>query len=393
MKKIILSFLIIILSNTIIGQVDYRWLIEKQDGRLGMIDSLGKEVFTDNFNSLDDNYYNGLVYYSIGSVYDDEAFKIIDWGERGFLDQNGKVVFKLDGWGSFSEGLLNFSNEEGFFYLNTKGEKQLDLQNLSMPEGKEISEIFRFSDGLAMIRIENLNFEDTLTGSDIGYAEYVNLYPGNWFYGFIDKFGKWKVEPTLESATSFNDGISIVQKNKRQYFMNTNGSTSSVLDHPYVNDFSEGFAIVHMEKETSYEVYFIDSKGEKLGNTTFEAARPFSNGLASVQLQDKWGFIDTTGQIVIEPQYYIESSFTEDLAPVSQEVDSLNNSYFIEAFIDTAGNIIIPFKKRVDYGNFRNGIAKGRRFIYTEDNRYTGYYELFYIKKNGEKIWSEVVKQ
>jgi hypothetical protein len=76
------------------------------------------------------------------------------------------------------------------------------------------------------------------------------------------------------------------------------------------------------------------------------------------------------------------------------KVDSSDNSsYFVEAFIDKKGNAVIPFQKHIDYGNFEKGIAQGRRFIYTDGNRYSGYYELFYINRKGKKIWSEIVKQ
>ena len=57
--------------------------------------------------------------------------------------------------------------------------------------------------------------------------------------------------------------------------------------------------------------------------------------MASVQINRKWGFIDSTGQIVIHPKYYIRSNFSEGLAPVSIKVDVTDSkSYLIKAFID-----------------------------------------------------------
>lgn len=46
------------------------------------------------------------------------------------------------------------------------------------------------------------------------------------------------------------------------------------------------------------------------GNTRFEWAESFSEGLAMVTIGGKTGFIDTTGNIVIEPKYEIQGSYS-----------------------------------------------------------------------------------
>jgi len=345
---------------------------------VGFIDSIGKEVFIRKYDILHQEYHSGLVFFQKGK-------------KRGFLDRDGNTVFTdREVWGSFSEEMLPYKDKTGFFYLNIKGKKVIDLKHLKMPERKEISEIFTFKDGLAMVRIKNIGFDDSEDeNSDIGFAENVNLYPDNWLFGFIDKTGNWVIEPTLESGTTFNDGISIVEKDDSTFFMNTKGEFITKLDKN-VGDYSEGYAIVYTDQGN----YFVNKQGKRIGDQIFQRASPFSDGMAAIQIEDEWGFIDTTGKIVIDPKYYVRSDVKEGLAAVSQKVDTIRNGgSFIEAFIDTKGNEIIPFKSNVDYGNFNNGIAKGRRFIYADEKRYTGFYELFYLNKKGEKIWSEIVKQ
>lgn len=91
----------------------------------------------------------------------------------------------------------------------------------------------------------------------------------------------------------------------------------------------------------------------------------------------------------------MRSDFSEGVAPVSLKVNEKGysfNSYIIEGFIDKKGNVIIPFTPHIDYDGFKNGITKGRRFIY-KDKKYTGKYELFYMNRSGDKIWSEIVEQ
>lgn len=348
---------------------------------LGFIDENGKEIYTDTFQILDEEYNSGLVFFQKGS-------------KKGFLDEDGNVVFESENaWHSYSEGLLKLEDDKGFHYLNTKGNAEIELSTLDLPEGKEIASISDFHDGLALVIIQNIGTEDDRDGgSDIIFDESVNLFPGNWLYGFINKNGKWAILPTLESATSFSDGVSIVDKDDHTFFMDTNGQFTK-LDYNAVGDYSEGFAIVYTEDDSCY---FINKKGTRIGKWKFKSANKFSEGYASVELNNKWGFIDTTGTVVIEPQYYLGSDFREGLAPVSLEVKEKGyrfDSYFIQTFIDKKGKAKFPFEKHVDYGGFISGLTKGRRFIHTNDNEYTGTYELFYMDKNGKKVWSEVVKQ
>jgi len=39
----------------------------------------------------------------------------------------------------------------------------------------------------------------------------------------------------------------------------------------------------------------------------------FSESLAAVKIGDKWGYIDTTGKLVIQPQYDMVNGFSEEL--------------------------------------------------------------------------------
>lgn len=48
---------------------------------------------------------------------------------------------------------------------------------------------------------------------------------------------------------------------------------------------------------------YIDRTGKIVIPLKFDGARNFSEGLAAVKVEDKWGFIDETGKVVIEPQF------------------------------------------------------------------------------------------
>ena len=52
----------------------------------------------------------------------------------------------------------------------------------------------------------------------------------------------------------------------------------------------------------------------------FSEVKNFSQGLAAVKLDDKWGYIDKTGKVVVKPQFSEAYSFSERVAGVT--VDS-----------------------------------------------------------------------
>jgi hypothetical protein len=390
MKHIISILFLFFLPLIIYGQENNRWFIEKADGKSGFIDSTGTEIFTGKYEMLGQHYNSGLVLFKRN-------------GKWGYLDVNGKVIFYTDNFGQFSEGLLASEKKGKYVYLDTKGKTAISLENIGLPKGKKISKIFSFSCGLAMIIIKDIGFNDESdANSDVVYSEDVNLYPGNWYYGFINNKGEWQIPPTLSSATSFIEGVSMAANDSISFFMDTKGQVITVLNCHIgeiwtevgsdASDYSEGFAIVYDKDGNSV---FINLKGQRLTETKFERANPFSDGMACVQLEDAWGFIDSTGNIRIPPKYYVRSDFSEGVAPVSLKIDETGyflNSYFIEGFINKVGETVIPFQPHVDYAGFKNGLTKGRRFIH-ENKKYTGYYELFYMNRKGEKVWSEIVKQ
>ena len=51
----------------------------------------------------------------------------------------------------------------------------------------------------------------------------------------------------------------------------------------------------------------------------YEWSTDFSEGLALVRLENKWGFIDKNGQIIIPLEYEEAGIFYEKLAPVEKD--------------------------------------------------------------------------
>ncbi len=100
----------------------------------------------------------------------------------------------------------------------------------------------------------------------------------------------------------------------------------------------------------------------------------FSEGLAAVSKNDKYGFINAKGEFVIEPKYDWANSFSDGLAVVSLDGKS--------GAIDKAGKTIIPFEYEF-LGSFQNGFATAARPTNDAEN-YDRKYGL--INKQNEVI-------
>ena len=109
-------------------------------------------------------------------------------------------------------------------------------------------------------------------------------------------------------------------------------------------NFSEGLAVVKLNGKYG----FIDKSGKEVVPPKYENGGSFSEGLAVVELNGKWGFIDKSGKEVVPPKYEDVRYFSEGLAIVE-----LNGKW---GFVDKSGKEVVPLKYDGVW-NFREGLA------------------------------------
>ena len=68
-----------------------------------------------------------------------------------------------------------------------------------------------------------------------------------------------------------------------------------------ISGFDEGLGLV--QTESGYG--FIDTTGKMVIPPKYLEVKPFYEGLAAVRVGDKWGFIDRSGELVIPPPFPI----------------------------------------------------------------------------------------
>jgi len=103
---------------------------------------------------------------------------------------------------------------------------------------------------------------------------------------------------------------------------------------------------------------FIDKTGQvKIRLEPSRAARSFSEGLAAVSVNGKWGFIKPDGQFAIPPQFGAVEDFSEGLALVTNATaDRYWKKDTLFGYIDTSGRFVI--EPRFNWASsFSEGLA------------------------------------
>jgi hypothetical protein len=307
-------------------------------------------------------------------------FRITVNERDGFIDSTGKVIIKPKYetlHKSIGEGLIAFSENKKWGYI--------DL-NENVVIKPTFTECGVFSNGLALAVDENKKV------------------------GFIDKSGSWQIEPIYDWATGFNKDLAIAQivfkdqKDELLYdlnaelvgVINVNGKEVIPFKYNYAEFDAPGFTedlIVLSEqglstvfdragKKLFYKSYhigkyfdgkalcydmdsnryfFIDKLGVEVGNFTgsFKSIGAFSEGFAAAKSNyGSWGYIDTTGQFIIPPQFDMVGKFSGGLAKIK-----IGDKY---GFVNKVGEKVIPtvYDDASDYDEGLAFVKLGQRVGY-----------------------------
>lgn len=177
-------------------------------------------------------------------------------------------------------------------------------------------------------------------------------------FGYIDVTGRVVVTPTYRKAEPFSDGLGLVE-GAYAGFINGGGVPVIGVDQPGPGEayrsFSDGVA--PFRKGSKWGL--IDRTGRVILEPRFADIGRFSHQRAVVRVgsEDQWGigkrgFIDPRGEVVIEPIYNEALDFSDGLAAVN-----LKSVYGEWGFIDPAGKMIIQPRFHRAY-SFYDGLAR-----------------------------------
>ena len=190
----------------------------------------------------------------------------------------------------------------------------------------------------------------------------VDLLPKKaWFgrYGYVNRMGKYVLEPQYEEAQPFSDFLAAVKKDGKWGFIN--GEGKFVIEPRFENAFlfSDGAAAV----EENGKWGFVNRSGKYLVQPKYESAGIFRQGLAAVRWESKWGFISKDGEMVVPPKFDQVYFFSEDRS--GAQVNGL------WGYIDRTGTFTVP-PKYAEALPFSQGLAAVNVGGHREDNEFTG---------------------
>ncbi|MEM1220671.1 MAG: WG repeat-containing protein [Bacteroidota bacterium] len=191
--------------------------------------------------------------------------------------------------------------------------------------------------------------------------------PRKW--GYINTQGEMLIEPQfdyimgspsyeqeIDFAYSSTTGYTVVNKTLRKAVMDSVGA------YYYCPGFSQWIGIKKMNGKAG----FIDKAGNVVVPFDFTDVDCFDNlGLAPAKNEKYWGFINTDGDFIKEPEYIFVHKFEDDdYAIVSPYLTTVG-------MINRQGEMVIP----PDFYNFktRNGIKAGWELLFAWGKNGAGY--------------------
>lgn len=152
-------------------------------------------------------------------------------------------------------------------------------------------------------------------------------------WGLIDRHGHWVVKPQYDDVRPPSEGFSVARKGLNYGYINRNGKWLSKVQLIAALPFSNGFGAVCMPDGRWAYVHAsgVISKPHR------GYIRPFSEGLAAVQQDNRWGYINTAGKWAIPPQYEFAGPFQNGRAIVRDNKDQA-------LLIDNQGHVLYTGK-------------------------------------------------
>ena len=332
----------------------------------------------------------------------DDRYPFVKDGKVGFIDSAGREVIPAQfsnagDTAHFNDGLAPVWGPDGGGYINPAGKFVIGPQ-------QEWGAARPFHEGVAAVLLWGKNGArnrpawidrsgkvistgDGAEGAYFSEGLMPRVVKGKW--GFVDKSFRFVIQPQFDWAEGFSEGRAVVQVGRKWGFIDKSGQVVIQPKYDLVWRFSDGLARVRYDipdgkvmtvegEQTAYRYQygFVDHDGHEVIPPQFGEATYFSEGfaLASPPNSELLGILDKRGSFVRAPEYEDGREFHEGLAAVS-----VNGRW---GYVDAGGSWIIPptFSHAED---FRRGLARvsWKKGVYG------------YVNNKGDAVWVSVPGQ
>jgi hypothetical protein len=219
--------------------------------------------------------------------FSEQMARVCPIGVCGYIgiDGNEIIARQFTGAGNFSEGLAPVRKDDKWGYIDPQGVIKIAPQ---------FDEAHSFSEGLAPVRKEN-----------------------KWVY--INQEGQVAFETPFEAVSNFSEGLAAVKLNNKWGYINKKGNIeiATQFDNPRTQERYKEFICDVVEINNTTQ-----DKSQKINCNNLDERYDFSENLAAIYKDGKWGYINRQGQIFIKPQFLRANQFSERLAAVCIEENS-----------------------------------------------------------------------
>jgi hypothetical protein len=194
-------------------------------------------------------------------------------------------------------------------------------------------------------------------------------------WGYVIPDGWMIIRPQYDTVNKFRDSYAAVKKGKKWLLINRYNKAQYRLSAKKLYSPSEGLSTF---KDNNNKRGFINLNGNIVIPSKFKAVRMFSEGLAAVYNGKKWGFIDSRGKLKISFSFDNVREFSQKMAPVKAASGKWG-------YINKNGDWVISPRFKYGFQFASNGIAVVRVENPTGENPYRGF-----IKKNGSFYYDPI---
>ena len=251
------------------GDITSEYIPAKKGGKWGYITFDGTELIPYQFSNA------GCFKNGIAMVQKTD-------GKYAYIDIYGNIIFNSPFTYSFSpsEGAICGILDGLYGYCDTDG-------NIIIHPQFEMA--FDFHEGYAAVK-----------------------FGGKW--GYITSYGAYSVKPAYDYASDFKNGYAVCRLSGKYGIINTAGTRTSSFDFDYIGTPDDSGR--YPAKAGTVSGY-INPKGEWLLKTQYDYCYTYTEGVARVYKNEKWGYIDEKGNELVAPTFIDCGEYHNGRAPYS----------------------------------------------------------------------------
>lgn len=286
----------------------------------------------------------------------------------GFIDKSGEVLIeaKYEAVEEFSEGLALVVRDGKVGYINKVDDTVIPFEYEDGESFVNGAAIVSKNDKYGLINRNNQSIVDIKYELVGNFFEGLAVVSNDTAYGYVNKNGLEIIPLYLQYASDFDRNYALIEMDSGKGMINTLGATVIEPKYTWLEPFNE-YGVARAKNDTAYGL--LDKNGSNILPFEYERIGSYSEKLAVISKNGKYGYVNTKGVIVIETKF----DFTDQVI-VWGEMKNGKAKFYKDSkygIIDSLGNEVFPAIFQ-DVGEFKNeewvAVKKRGKWGYSNKN-------------------------